>query len=69
VNSGTSRDPASYLFEEDVMKAYFSNVPMKIWLMLVVPGILLAYPIVRIVVAATISAVVPGVVRTVLHLM
>ena len=51
------------------MKANFSNLPMKIWLMLVVPGILLAYPIVRIVVAATISAVVPGVVRTVLHLM
>jgi hypothetical protein len=51
------------------MKAYFNNLPMKIWLLLVVPGVLVAYPIVKIVVAATISAVVPGVVRTVLRLM
>jgi hypothetical protein len=51
------------------MKAYFTNLPVKIWLLLVVSGVLLAYPIVRVVVAATISAVVPEVVRTVLHLM
>ena len=43
------------------MKAYFNNLPMKVWLLLVVPGVLLAYPIVRIVVAAAISAVVPEV--------
>jgi hypothetical protein len=50
------------------MKAYFNNLPMKVWLLLVVPGVVVAYPIIRIVVTATISAVVPEVVRTVLHL-
>ena len=51
------------------MKAYFNNLPLRIWLVVIVPGIILAYPIARIVVQAAISAVVPEVVRTVLRLM
>jgi hypothetical protein len=49
-----------------VMKAYFTNLPMKIWLLLVGPAVLIAYPIVRIVVPAVVHAVVPEAVRTVL---
>ncbi len=48
------------------MKAYFTNLPTRTWLMLVVPAVLLAYPVCRIVVPAVVRAVVPEVVRTVL---
>ena len=48
------------------MKAYFSNLPTRTWLLFVVPAVILAYPIFRIVVAAVMHAVVPEVVRTVL---
>jgi hypothetical protein len=48
------------------MKAYFNNLPTKTWLLLVVPLVVLAYPIVRIVVPAVLHAVVPEVVRSVL---
>jgi hypothetical protein len=48
------------------MKAYLTNLPMKIWLVLVVPAIVIAYPVVRIVVPAVVHAVVPAAVRTVL---
>jgi hypothetical protein len=48
------------------MKAYLTNLPMKIWLVLVVPGVVIAYPVVRIVVPAVVHAVVPEAVRTVL---
>jgi hypothetical protein len=48
------------------MKAYFSNLPMKTWLLLVVPTLAVAYPIARLVVPAVIHAVVPEVVRSVL---
>jgi hypothetical protein len=48
------------------MKAYFSNLPMKLWLLLVVPTLAIAYPIGRVVVPAVIHAVVPEVVRNVL---
>jgi hypothetical protein len=54
------------LFAEDVMKAYFTNLPMRIWVLLVVPAVALAYPVVCIVVPAVVHAVVPDVVRTVL---
>lgn len=49
------------------MKAYLANLPMKIWALLVLPAVVVAYPIVRIVVPAVVRAVVPEVVRTVLH--
>jgi hypothetical protein len=52
--------------ERIVMKAYFTNLPMRIWLLLVVPPVVIAYPVVRIVVPAVVHAVVPEAVRTVL---
>lgn len=51
---------------EDHMKAYLNNLPMRTWLMVVVPAVVVAYPVVRIVVPCVIRAVVPEVVRTVL---
>ena len=50
-----------------VMKAYFANLPMRTWLLLVVPAVAISYPVVRIVVPAVLHAVVPEVVRNVLH--
>jgi hypothetical protein len=48
------------------MKAYFTNLPTKTWLLLVVPALLIAYPVGRVVVPEVVNAVVPEVVRTVL---
>ena len=48
------------------MKAHFNDVPMKMWLLLVVPAILIAYPVARLVIPAVIHAIVPEVVRNVL---
>ncbi|HTS37976.1 MAG TPA: hypothetical protein VMH04_20030 [Candidatus Solibacter sp.] len=50
------------------MKAYFTNMPTKIFLLLMVPAVLIAYPVVRIVVPEVVHAVVPEVVRSVLSL-
>ena len=47
------------------MKAHLNKLPMKTWLLLVVPALVLAYPVARIVVPAVIHAVVPEVVRSV----
>lgn len=49
------------------MKAYLNNLPMRTWLLLVLPAIAIAYPVARIVVPAVVHAVVPEVVRSVLH--
>ena len=51
------------------MKAYFTSLPMKTWLLLVLPAVLIAYPVVRIVVPAVVRAVVPEVVRSVLSVL
>ena len=48
------------------MKAYFANLPMRTWLLLMVPAVLVAYPVVSIVLPAVVRAVVPEVVRNVL---
>ena len=48
------------------MKAYFTNLPTKTWLLLVVPALLIAYPVARILVPEVVHAVVPEVIRTVL---
>ena len=48
------------------MRTYFNNLPTKTWLLLVIPAVVLAYPVVRIVVPAVLHAVVPDVVRSVL---
>jgi len=47
------------------MRAYFNNLPMKTWLLLVVPALAIAYPVARVVIPAVIHAVVPEVVRNV----
>jgi len=48
------------------MRAYLNNLSTKTWLLLVVPALLIAYPIARIVVPAVVHAVVPEVVRNVI---
>ncbi len=48
------------------MKAYIHNLPTKIWVLLALPAVLMAYPVVRVVVPIVLHAVVPEVVRSVL---
>jgi len=48
------------------MRAYFTNLPTRTWLLIVVPAVVIAYPVARMVVPAVIHAVVPEVVRSVL---
>jgi len=48
------------------MRAYISNLSTRAWLLLVIPSVVIAYPVARIVIVAVIHAVVPEVVRTVL---
>jgi hypothetical protein len=55
--------------QEDVMRAYFANLTPKGFMLLAVPVLAMAYPVVTIVVPAVIRAVVPEVVRSVLSLM
>jgi hypothetical protein len=55
-----------YLATVSVMKAYFSKLSTRTWVLLVLPAILVAYPVARIVIPAVIRAVVPDVVRSVL---
>jgi hypothetical protein len=50
------------------MKAYFTNLPTRIWLLLIVPAAVIGYPVARIVVPAVVHAVVPEAVRTVLSM-
>jgi hypothetical protein len=49
------------------MKTYFTNLPMRPWLVLVLAAVMLAYPVVRVVAPAVVHAVVPEVVRSVLN--
>ncbi|HTW57551.1 MAG TPA: hypothetical protein VMD99_05455 [Terriglobales bacterium] len=49
------------------MKAYFANLPMRTWLLIVVPCVLIAYPVLRLVIPAVVHAVVPEVVLSVLR--
>jgi hypothetical protein len=48
------------------MRAYLNNLSTKTWMLLVVPALVIAYPIARVVVPAIIHAVVPEVVRNVM---
>jgi hypothetical protein len=56
-------------YEEEVMKAYFTNLSAGMWVLLAVPAVAIAYPVIMVVGPAVVRAVVPEVVRTVLHLM
>ena len=53
---------------EDVMRAYLANLTPRAKMLLAVPCIAIAYPVVTIVVPDVIRAVVPQVVRSVLSL-
>jgi hypothetical protein len=64
--AGTFSAVSAYPLGEEVMKAYFTNLPTKIWVLLVVPAVIIAYPVVCVVVPTAVRAVVPDVVRTVL---
>ena len=48
------------------MKAFFTNLPTRTWVLLVVPAVVVAYPVVRIVGPAVFRAIVPEAVRAVL---
>jgi hypothetical protein len=48
------------------MRAYLTNLPMRIWLLLVASAIVIAYAVVSIVFPAVVRAVVPEAVRTVM---
>jgi hypothetical protein len=48
------------------MKAYFRNLPTRTWLLLVLPAVVIAYPVIRLVVPTVVHAVVPEAVRAVL---
>jgi hypothetical protein len=63
---GTFPDDGAYYSAEDVMKANFTNLSTRTWMLLVVSAVVIAYPMGRIVVPAVIHAVVPDIVRTVL---
>lgn len=63
---GTSATRMAYFRLEAAMKTYFNNLPTRTWLLLVIPAVVLAYPVVRIVVPTVLHAVVPEVVRSVL---
>ena len=52
----------------DDMKAYFTNLTPKAWVLLAVPLVAVAYPVVTVVVPAVAKAVVPEAVRQVLSL-
>jgi hypothetical protein len=49
------------------MKALITNLSTRTWLLLVVPAVVMAYPVVHVVVPAVVHAVVPEVVRSVLR--
>jgi hypothetical protein len=50
------------------MKTYFTNLSAGMWVLLALPAVAIAYPVIVVVGPALVRAVVPEVVRTVLHL-
>lgn len=54
--------------QEDAMRAYLAKLPPKAQMLLAIPLIAIAYPVVMILVPAIVRAIVPDVVRTVLSL-
>jgi hypothetical protein len=52
-----------------LMKAYFNNLSNRAWFLLVVPAVVIAYPVVRIVIPAVWHAIVPQVVQNMLSLL
>lgn len=58
--------PAYVPEREDFMKERSTNLSTRIWLLIALPAVMLAYPVVCVVVPAVVRAVVPEVVRSVL---
>lgn len=50
------------------MKADFNNLSIRTWLLLVIPAVMLGYPVARLLIPAVFHAIVPQVVQTVLSL-
>ena len=48
------------------MKTYLASLPVKTWMLLLVPALAIGYPVARVVVPTVIRVVVPEVVRSVL---
>jgi hypothetical protein len=66
---GNFSDESSVLRDREVvMKAYFTNLPTRTWLLLVLPAVVIAYPVIRLVVPTVVHAVVPEAVRAVLSM-
>jgi len=51
------------------MKAYLTNLPSKIWMLLTLSAVVIAYPVVMVVLPAIIRAMVPEAVRSILSLL
>jgi hypothetical protein len=51
------------------MKAYLANLPPKIWMLLTLSAVVIAYPVVMVVLPSIIRAVVPETVRSILSLL
>jgi hypothetical protein len=51
------------------MKAYFTNLPAKAWMLLTLSAAVIAYPVITVVLPAVLRVVVPDTVRSVLSLM
>lgn len=51
------------------MKAHFNNLPTRTWFLLVIPAVVLAYPVVWIGVPAAFHAIVPEAVRSMLSVL
>lgn len=51
------------------MRSYLANLPASVWALAVIPAVLVAYPIARAVVPVVFHAMVPEVVRSMLHMM
>ena len=57
------------LIAEDVMKAYFANLPAKAWVLVTLSAVLITYPVITVVVPELLRAIVPETVRSVLNLL
>ncbi len=64
----TFSNPSAYLEPEDVMRAYLANLTPTARMLLVLPVIALAYPVITLVLPAMVRALLPDVVRSVLSL-
>jgi hypothetical protein len=65
---GTSSASLSYLQPEEVMRAYLKNLTPKAGMLLAVPIVVIAYPVIMILLPAIARSLVPDVVRSVLSL-